>query len=125
MKKLPNIVICAFLLGTIATAKAAVSDHPEVAGNIKLLDAWIQSQLAYRGLPDISVGVVYQRNSLWKLGLGVLTLEGKVVATFGRWGNYDGQFMMAHDIALSPGGDIYVGDINGQRIQKLRWTNAR
>lgn len=58
-------------------------------------------------------------------GLAVLTLEGKVVATFGRWGNYDGQFMMAHDIALSPGGDIYVGDIHGQRIQKLQRTNAR
>ena len=49
----------------------------------------------------------------------------RTVATFGRWGNYDGQFMMAHDIALSPNGDIYVGDISGQRIQKLRWTNAR
>jgi len=45
-------------------------------------------------------------------------LQGKVVAKFGRWGNYDGQFMMAHDIALSPNGDIRVGDIHGQRIQK-------
>lgn len=58
-------------------------------------------------------------------GLAVLNLEGKVVATFGRWGNHDGQFMMAHDIALSQDGDIYVGDINGQRVQKLRWSNAR
>lgn len=58
-------------------------------------------------------------------GLAVLNLEGKVVATFGRWGNQDGQFMMAHDIALSRDGDIYVGDINGQRVQKLRWSNAR
>ena len=47
-------------------------------------------------------------------GLAVLTLEGKVVAKFGRWGNYDGQFMMAHDIALSPNGDIYVNDGHGQ-----------
>jgi len=55
----------------------------------------------------------------------VLTLEGKVLAKFGRWGNYDGQFMMAHDVALSPGGDIYVGDMGGRRIQKFRWTNGR
>ncbi len=58
-------------------------------------------------------------------GLAVLTLEGKVLAKFGRWGNYDGQFMMAHDVALSTGGDIYVGDIGGRRIQKFRWTNGR
>ncbi len=55
----------------------------------------------------------------------MLTFEGKVLAKFGRWGNYDGQFMMAHDVALSPGGDIYVGHIGGRRIQKFRWTNGR
>jgi DNA-binding beta-propeller fold protein YncE len=58
-------------------------------------------------------------------GLAVLNLEGKIVATFGRWGNYDGQFMMAHDIALSADGDVYVGDIDGQRVQKMRWSGAR
>lgn len=55
-------------------------------------------------------------------GLAVLDLDGRVVAKFGRWGNHDGQFMMAHDIALSVTGDIYVGDINGQRVQKFRWS---
>ncbi len=53
--------------------------------------------------------------------LTVLTLEGKVVTSFGRWGNSDGQFQMAHDLGLAPDGSIYVGDINGQRVQKLRW----
>lgn len=55
-------------------------------------------------------------------GLAVLDLNGKLVAQFGRWGNHDGQFMMAHAIAHSSSGEIYVGDINGQRVQKLRWT---
>ncbi|MBI3869783.1 MAG: 6-bladed beta-propeller [Verrucomicrobia bacterium] len=58
-------------------------------------------------------------------GVAVLDLDGKIVATFGRWGNYDGQFMMAHDIALSNTGEIYVGDIDGRRVQKLTWTGAR
>jgi peptidylamidoglycolate lyase len=53
--------------------------------------------------------------------LAVLTPEGKVVTTFGRWGNFDGQFQMAHDLAIADDGSIYVGDINGQRVQKLRW----
>lgn len=54
----------------------------------------------------------------------VLTLEGKVVTSFGRWGNFDGQFQMAHDLALANDGSLYVGDINGQRVQKLRWLGA-
>ena len=51
----------------------------------------------------------------------VLTLAGKVVASFGRWGNYDGQFLLAHDLAVAADGSIYVGDVTGQRVQKFRW----
>jgi DNA-binding beta-propeller fold protein YncE len=53
--------------------------------------------------------------------LTVLSLQGEVIASFGRWGNYDGQFQMAHDLAVAPDGSIFVGDINGQRVQKLQW----
>jgi hypothetical protein len=52
-------------------------------------------------------------------------LQGEVVATFGRWGNYDGQFAVAHGVAVAPDGSIYVCDIFGQRVQKLRWAAKR
>ena len=55
----------------------------------------------------------------------VLNLQGEVVATFGRWGNYDGQFAVAHGVAVAPDGSIYVCDIFGQRVQKLRWAAKR
>ena len=57
--------------------------------------------------------------------LVVLNRDGRLIASFGRWGNYDGQFMMAHDLAVSPNGTVFVGDINGQRIQKLEWVGPR
>lgn len=44
---------------------------------------------------------------------------GRVAATFGRFGNQDGQFMMGHDIAAGPDGAVYVGDIVGRRVQKF------
>jgi peptidylamidoglycolate lyase len=56
--------------------------------------------------------------------ISVLTLEGNLVATFGRWGNFDGQFQMAHDLAVTSDGSIYVGDIDGQRVQELRWRQT-
>jgi len=52
-------------------------------------------------------------------GVAVLGLDGSLIETFGRWGNYDGQFQMAHDVAVAPDGTVYVGDITGGRVQKF------
>ena len=48
-----------------------------------------------------------------------LTAQGDVLTQFGRWGNYDGQFLLAHDIALDSKEAIYVVDAWGQRVQKF------
>ena len=45
--------------------------------------------------------------------------KGKVIERIGRYGNYDGQFRMAHHIAADGSGAIYVVDITGQRVQKF------
>ena len=42
-----------------------------------------------------------------------------ILTQFGRWGNYDGQFLLAHDIALDSKEAIYVVDVWGQRVQKF------
>jgi peptidylamidoglycolate lyase len=48
-----------------------------------------------------------------------LSLNGKVETAFGRFGNYDGQFQVGHDIAVGEDGAVYVVDILGQRVQKF------
>jgi peptidylamidoglycolate lyase len=48
-----------------------------------------------------------------------LDRTGRVLETFGRFGNYDGQFRLAHDIALAVDGAVYVVDAWGQRVQKF------
>ena len=46
--------------------------------------------------------------------------EGKLLEAFGRFGNYDGQFVAPHAFALAPDGAIYVGDVStGMRVQKF------
>jgi len=52
-------------------------------------------------------------------GVAVVDSDGNVIGRFGRWGNGDGQFEMAHDVAVARDGSVYVGDINGGRIQKF------
>jgi peptidylamidoglycolate lyase len=48
-----------------------------------------------------------------------LSLTGKVEAMFGRFGNYNGQFQMGHDIAVGEDGAVYVVDILGERVHKF------
>lgn len=49
----------------------------------------------------------------------VRTTDGSPLAHVGRFGNYDGQFEMAHSIAVDVEGSVYVGDITGGRVQKF------
>jgi DNA-binding beta-propeller fold protein YncE len=51
--------------------------------------------------------------------VAVVRPDGSVVERFGRFGNYDGQFAIAHDIAVARDGSVYVGDVLGQRVQKF------
>lgn len=56
-------------------------------------------------------------------GVTIVRLDGSLVGTFGRYGNYDGQFRMGHDLAADRSGNIYVVDITGQRVQKFAPAN--
>lgn len=51
--------------------------------------------------------------------ISIVDMDGHVVERFGRFGNYDGQFEMGHDIAADKIGNLYVVDITGRRVQKF------
>jgi peptidylamidoglycolate lyase len=47
-------------------------------------------------------------------------LDGRIVDSFGRYGNYDGQFVWPHCVAIGLDGAVYVGDVStGMRAQKF------
>ena len=52
-------------------------------------------------------------------GIVVLRADGSFIERFGRYGNYDGQFVAVHSVALGPDGAIYVADAGGKRVQKF------
>ncbi len=81
MKKALSVMINALLLVSTVSAQVNISNHPEVIGNIRLLEAWIQSQMAYRGLPGMSVGIVYDHELIWTKGFGYADLAKKTPAT--------------------------------------------
>jgi peptidylamidoglycolate lyase len=50
----------------------------------------------------------------------IFDTAGKVQTRFGRSGAYNGHTCWYHDAAVDNKGDIYIGDILGNSIQKFR-----
>ena len=48
-----------------------------------------------------------------------MTLTGKVIAEWGSKGAAPGQFKMPHGIAADRNGNVYVGEIDGKRLQRF------
>jgi peptidylamidoglycolate lyase len=99
-------------------------------GNGKLLHVWKSDELGRPWAVDVGPDGylyvadggdlnqqpgVFERNRALKLDL-----DGRILAKWGSFGSYDGQFYWAHDIAAGPGGEVYVGDVYwGMRVQKF------
>lgn len=55
---------------TVTAPPAAVADAPDVQAAERLFSAWLDSQIAYRGLPGVAVGVVSDQKLVWAKGFG-------------------------------------------------------
>jgi CubicO group peptidase (beta-lactamase class C family) len=54
---------------------------PGVGAALGLLSAWIESQLAYRGVPGLSIGIVHDQALVWAAGFGRASLAPARPAT--------------------------------------------
>jgi CubicO group peptidase (beta-lactamase class C family) len=59
---------------SLATRLLADTD---VASSLELLSAWTESQMAYRGQPGLSMGVIYDQELIWSRGFGYADLAAK------------------------------------------------
>lgn len=93
---IPTIALLALLslLGSVSAQEKAKDDkkpkrlsptqlleNEEVASGIRMFEAWLESQMAYRSLPGMSVGIVYDQDLIWSKGFGFADLEKKIPAT--------------------------------------------
>ena len=67
--------------GQPAAARAAVAGDPDVLGAERLFSAWMEGQIAYRGLPGIVVGVVNDQELVWGKGFGFADINAKLPMT--------------------------------------------
>ncbi len=57
------------------------ADHPGLRAGLDLLAAWIDSQMAYGGLPGLSAGIVCDQELIWARGFGLAHLQDARPAT--------------------------------------------
>lgn len=58
-----------------------VSANPDVLAAGRLFSAWMDGQLAYRGLPGVAVGVVRDQQLVWSKGFGYADVKNRVPMT--------------------------------------------
>jgi CubicO group peptidase (beta-lactamase class C family) len=72
----------AILIGTVVKADPVrIADDPDVLGEERLFSAWIEGQIAYKGLPGVVVGVVSDQELIWSKGFGYADIKAKLPMT--------------------------------------------
>ena len=64
-----------------ATAAVAIASDPEVLGAERVFSAWLEAQIAYRGLPGVAVGVVRDQQLVWSQGFGFADVQARLPMT--------------------------------------------
>ena len=75
------VTITSRLPAQTAAGRSAVAQDADVEGAKRLFSAWIEGQIAYRGLPGIAVGVVADQDLVWATGFGYADVEAKRAMT--------------------------------------------
>jgi CubicO group peptidase (beta-lactamase class C family) len=64
-----------------SSGAVSAANDPDVLGAERLFSAWMEGQIAYRGLPGIAVGVVKDQELVWSKGFGFADVQAKLPMT--------------------------------------------
>ena len=75
MKRVVSLVAVVVCLWSATAVCQDLADHPEVASQIRLMDAWIQAQMKDIDLPGLVIGVVHDQEVVWSKAYGYADIE--------------------------------------------------
>jgi len=68
-----------FMLPIIGfTQSASITEHPEVSSALKVLDLWLDAQIAHLSLPGITAGIVLDQEQIWSHSFGFSDVKAKI-----------------------------------------------
>ncbi len=96
-----------------ARAEECLEQHPLVRSNIELLDTWVESQLAYKGIPGMCVAIVHDQKVIYSRGFGYANIMGKretTPETLYRIASHSKMFTAISIMQLRDGGQLRLDD---------------
>lgn len=126
------LVVSMFASGALYAQSAAppanvanVANDPDVLGAERLFSAWLDGQIAYRGLPGIAVGVVSDQELVWSKGFGFADVKAKLpmtAATKFRMASHSKLFTAIAIMQLREEGKLGLDD---PVVKHLPWFKAK
>ena len=68
-------------LGWAHTPIYDIENDPQVREGLKLIEIWVDAQMAYRDIPGMSIGIVDDQKLIWSRGFGFAHKDEKIAAT--------------------------------------------
>lgn len=76
-----GFVMVLLLSSTCFAMSKSESGIQSIAGDLKLLETWVNAQQEYRNIPGISIGLVYDQELIYSKSFGYADLEKKTLLT--------------------------------------------
>ena len=68
-----------FILMTSLNSEVPENDF-RVTSALKLVEVWLDSEIAYKDIPGISAGIIDDQTLLWSKGFGYANIDKKILA---------------------------------------------
>jgi CubicO group peptidase (beta-lactamase class C family) len=108
-----------------AAAPARVAEDPDFQAATRLFSAWLDTQMAYRGLPGVMVGVVSDQELVWQKGFGFADVKAKrpmTAETKFRMASHSKMLTAIAVMQLREQGKVRLDD---PVVQHLPWFQSR
>ncbi|HEX9165480.1 MAG TPA: serine hydrolase domain-containing protein [Gemmatimonadales bacterium] len=123
------VLVVMLALSQVSALRAQARPHPasdpDVQGAIRLFSAWMDGQIAYRGLPGIVVGVVADQELVWTAGFGYADVAAKrpmTAETKFRMASHSKLFTATAIMQLREQGKLRLDD---PVVQYLPWFRVK
>jgi D-alanyl-D-alanine carboxypeptidase len=74
-------VTLAVAMALPAAGQSKLAENPEVRSRLQMLEAYVESQMAYRGQPGVAIGIVYDQELVYARGFGYADVGKKTPVT--------------------------------------------
>lgn len=127
MKRLLAAAVISCIGVAVPGWSAGVKENPEVAGAIRLYEAWVGEQMLYRGLPGIAVGIVVDQELVWAKGFGFADTEKRTRVTpqtLFRMASHTKLFTATAVLQLRDAGKLHLDDPVSKHLPWFRMKPA-